>query len=303
MTSANANGITIEYEVHGEADGLPLLLVMGLGGQLVGWPIDLIDLLTAQGFRVVRYDNRDSGLSTHIDTPPPSTRQIFAALASPRRAKPSYTLADMADDAVGLLDALGIQRAHVLGISMGGMIAQTITIRHPERVASLTSIMSNPGDRKHGRPSAGLLRKMPKLMRGRREDAVENGIEMFRLISGPAFDASAARDIVTAGLARSYDPDATARQVMAILASPDRTDDLGAVTVPTLVVHGLVDPLVKSSGGIATVRAIPGARLVMYPDMGHDLPRSRWPELVEEVVRNSRRATEPAPSVPASSLA
>ena len=189
----------------------------------------------------------------------------------------------MADDGAALLEALGIDQAHVVGMSMGGMIAQAMAIRHPRRVASLTSIMSTTGDRKHGRPATKVLRKMPKLMRGAPEDAIDNGVEMFRLISGPTFDEAVAREMAVAANARSYDPDGAARQAMAIMASPDRTAGLAGVTAPTLVVHGLVDRLVKPSGGVATAKAVPGARLLMFPDMGHDLPPSRWSELVEEI--------------------
>ncbi len=175
-------------------------------------------------------------------------------------------------------------------MSMGGMIAQALAIRHPDKVASLTSIMSNTGDRKHGRIKRSLLRKLPKLMVRNPDDAVANGVEMFRLISGPHFDADAARQLGEEGFARSYQPDGAARQTMAIAASPDRTWDLRRVRVPTLVVHGLLDPLVTPSGGIATAQAIPGAKLVMYPDMGHDLPRPRWDDLIDEIVENARKA-------------
>ena len=191
MTAAQANGITIEYDVHG--DGEPLLLIMGLGGQLVGWPIEFVQRLADRGFKVIRFDNRDIGLSSKMPTPPPSRRQLIAALLSRRFAKSDYLLADMADDAAGLLDHLRIDRAHMVGISMGGMIAQTLAITHPGRVASLTSIMSNTGDRKHGRIHRSLLRKLPSLMTRNPDDAIANGVEVFRLISGPHFDAAAVR--------------------------------------------------------------------------------------------------------------
>ncbi len=285
MTAADVNGITIEYDEHGDPGGEPLLLVMGLGGQLIAWPEDFVQQLVDRGFRVVRFDNRDVGLSTKVDAPAPTVRQVMLSTVSRRFAKSSYLLADMADDAVGLLNHLNIDRANVVGASMGGMIVQMIAIRHPDRVASLTSIMSNTGDRKNGKISAKLMLKLPRLLRKNDEEhAVPNGVEMTRLISGPHFDATEARDLIVAGMARNYDPAGTGRQTMAISASPDRTADLGKVTAPTLVIHGLVDPLVKPSGGIATAQAVPGSRLVMYPDMGHDLPAVRWPEVVEEIV-------------------
>jgi pimeloyl-ACP methyl ester carboxylesterase len=298
MTAAPVNGITIEYEVHGPADGTPLLLVMGLGGQLIGWPLEFVEHLTARGFRVIRYDNRDVGLSTKIDAPPPTRWQMFVATVSRRWAKAPYTLADMADDAAGLLDHLGIERAHVVGASLGGMIAQTLAIHHPARVASLASIMSNTGDRKNGRTSFWLLAKMRKFVARPTdpETAIDDGVVMFRLISGSHFDEAAVRQAVKEAVERSYFPDGAARQLIAAAASPDRTPGLRDVTASTLVIHGLLDRLVKPSGGIATAKAVPGARLVMYPDMGHDLPPPRWDEIAEEIGDNAGRVTSPSPA-------
>jgi len=296
MASANVNGITIEYDVHGDDGAEPLLLVMGLGGQLVAWPIEFVDRLVAEGFRVIRFDNRAIGLSTMMPAAPPTRRQVVLSVISRRFAKSSYLIDDMADDAAALLDHLGIAAADVVGVSMGGMISQTLAIRHPDKVHSLTSIMSNTGDRKHGRMRASLLRKLPKLIARTPEDAVEKGVEMFRLISGPHFDTDAARRLGQEAFARSFRPDGVARQTMAIAASPDRTADLGRVTAPTLVIHGLVDPLVTPSGGITTAKAIPGAKLVMYPDMGHDLPRPRWDDIIEEIADNARRARALVPT-------
>jgi pimeloyl-ACP methyl ester carboxylesterase len=292
MTAAPANGITIEYDIHGDEGAPPLLLVMGLGGQLVGWPLDFVDALAKAGpFRVIRYDNRDVGLSTKVDAPPPTTRQIMLSILARRFAHSSYLLSDMAADGIGLLDHLGIERAHIVGASMGGMIAQTMAIEHPQRVASLTSIMSNTGDRKHGKIHRSLMRKMPKLMKHKPdEDQVARGIEMFRLISGPHFDEAAIRTMTEEALARSNDIDGTRRQMMAVGASPDRTEALGRVRVPALVVHGLGDRLVKPDGGIETAKAIPGARLVMFADMAHDLPRPRWEQIFDEIVGTARQA-------------
>jgi pimeloyl-ACP methyl ester carboxylesterase len=288
MTAATiGNGLTLEYDEHGEGD--PLLLVMGLGAQLIAWPLEFVQLLVAEGFRVIRLDNRDIGLSSAIDAPPPTARQMMLSAVAPRRTRAAYTVDDMADDTAGLLDALGIRRAHVVGASMGGMIAQAMTIRHPGRVASLTSIMSHTGDRKHGRVKRMLLRKLPTLMNRTPGDAVDKGVEMFRLISGPHFDAAAARRLGEEAMARSWRPEGAARQTVAIAASRDRTWDLGRVRVPTLVVHGLADPLVVPSGGIATARAIPGSKLVMFADMGHDLPVPRWGDIVGEIAQTARR--------------
>lgn len=291
MATAAVKGISLEYDTHGDPQDETILLVMGLGGQLVAWPLEFVERLVAAGFHVVRFDNRDIGLSTKIDAPVPTTRQLVLSVLSRRFAKPAYLLTDMADDAIGLLDHLSIPRAHVLGASMGGMISQTMAIRHPDRVLSLTSIMSNTGDRRHGAISTSLLRKMPKLMTGTAADAIENGVEMFRLISGPRFDEAKAREWVVTAFERSYCPEGAARQTMAIMGSPDRTADLAQVTVPTLVIHGLADRLVKPSGGVTTAKAVPGSRLVMYPDMGHDLPEHRWDEMIGEIVQNTRRAT------------
>jgi pimeloyl-ACP methyl ester carboxylesterase len=288
MTAALANGISIEYDVHG--DGEPMLLVMGLGSQLIAWPIEFVERLVHRGFKVIRFDNRDIGLSTKMSTPPPTRRQVVTALVNRRFAHSAYDLRDMADDAAGLLDHLGIERAHVVGLSMGGMIAQTLAIRHARRVASLTSIMSNTGDRRRGRTHPALLRRLPALMSRGPDDAVSNGIEVFRLIAGPHFDPAAMRALTEEAFLRSYDADGLARQAMAVAASPDRTWDLRRVTAPTLVIHGLLDRLVMPSGGIATALAIPGSRLVMYPDMGHDLPLPRWDEIIDEIVENTRRA-------------
>jgi pimeloyl-ACP methyl ester carboxylesterase len=289
MTAAQCNGITIEYEVDGE--GEPLLLVMGLGGQLVSWPMDWVQRFVDRGFQVIRFDNRDIGLSSKMPGKPPSLLRVIAAAFSNRFAKSEYLLSDMADDAVGLLDHLGIDKAHVVGISMGGMISQSIAIAHPNRVASLTSIMSNTGDRKNGRIHRSLYRKMPKTFARSKDEAIEKGLLAFEYISGPHFDEGKAelRSLLELALSRSWDREGTGRETMAIAASPDRTEALHSVTAPTLVIHGLVDPLVQPSGGIATAKAIPGSRLLTFPDMGHDLPRVRWDEMIDAIVDNARR--------------
>lgn len=288
MTAVQANGITIEYEELGEGD--PLLLVMGLGGQLVDWPEGLLEQLAGHGFRIIRFDNRDSGLSTEFTGEPPTTAQIARSVVLRRLMDAEYRLRDMADDAAGLLDALGIDGAHVMGVSMGGMIAQELAIHHPHRVRSLTSIMSTTGDRSVGRASAAIIRNVVRRPTPTRETAVELSIDSFRDFCGPTFDADEFRALAERAVARSWRPAGTARQTAAIFASPDRTPALRQLDVPTLVVHGMVDPLVKPSGGIATARAVPGSRLLMFNDMGHDLPRTRWAELAEAIRRNADRA-------------
>jgi pimeloyl-ACP methyl ester carboxylesterase len=290
MASIRANGITIEYEVVGAGD--PLMLIMGLGEQLTTWPDELVAKFVAVGFRVIRFDNRDVGLSSTSDWDPPSTARTVARRIVRQPYEADYRLSDMAADAAGLLDALGIGAAHVVGVSMGGMIAQTMAIAHPSLVRSLTSIMSNTGDGTHGVIAPALLTKLVRLTKGvSRERAVERSLEVNRLIAGPHFDEEERRALAERNVERSFRPDAVARQTAAIMASPDRTKSLGTVRVPTLVVHGLLDQLVKPSGGMATARAIAGSRLLMYPDMGHDLPRPRWDELVDEIRRNADRAT------------
>jgi pimeloyl-ACP methyl ester carboxylesterase len=292
MASIEANGITIEYRDEGVGD--PLLLIMGLGGQLIDWPQGFVGELTERGFRVIRFDNRDAGLSTEFGAEPPTIMQIAKALVFRRSLRSEYQLSDMAADAVGLLDALGVADAHVAGMSMGGMIAQTAAIEHPGMVRSLTSVMSNTGDRRHGNPAPSLVRKTVRRPVPTRENAVEAGLDFFRQVCGPTFDEAEFRVQMQTSIERSYRPAGTARQSAAILASPDRTAGLRRLDVPTLVVHGLVDPLVRPSGGIATAKAVPDSRLVMYNDMGHDIPETRWGEMADAIRRNADRAASPA---------
>lgn len=298
MPHVQANGITIEYEQHGA--GEPLLLVMGLGGQLIDWPDGFVDELVSAGFQVTTFDNRDMGLSTEFDWEPPKQARAVAGAIARRPAKAGYTIVDMAADAAGLLEALDIESAHLVGMSMGGMIAQQLTIDRPEMVRSLTSIMSNPGDGKSGRIAGKVMAKMARMPEPTRENAPARSVESFLLWSGPHFDPVEHLARGEAGVARSFRPVGTQRQTAAIMASPDRTSGLRNVTVPTLVIHGLVDKLVKPSGGIATAAAVPGSTLLMYPDMGHDLPRPRWTEIAEAIRRNADAAVGQIPAVIAS---
>jgi pimeloyl-ACP methyl ester carboxylesterase len=283
-----STGITLEYEVHGDGD--PLLLVMGLGGQLVAWPATFIAGLVDRGFQVITFDNRDIGLSTKIDAAPPTKLQSAMFSISRRFAKSAYLLSDMAKDAVGLLDALNIERAHVVGMSMGGMIAQTMAIEHPSRVRSLTSIMSTTGNPRVGRPKTSVLLRAGKLTRGSRETFPDRQAALFKLFSGSLYDELEIREVAKLSVERNFTPDGTARQMAAIMASPDRTPLLKKLNVPTLVVHGLEDGLVQPSGGYATTKAIPGARLLAFPDMGHNLPQARIPEILDEIKRNTLRS-------------
>lgn len=289
MTSVKANGITIEYEDQGT--GEPLLLLMGLGAQLIDWPQELVDMLVAKGFRVIRHDNRDAGLSTEFTSEPLPISQLARAALSKRKPAVEYRISDMAADSVGLLGALGLGSAHVVGASLGGMIAQQMAIDHRSTVRSLTSISSHTGSRRYVRPKASVLAKMARLKQPTRENAVELGLAAQRMISGPGFDEDEARAMGAASIARSFRPKGLSRQLGALLASPDRTVDLARVTAPTLVIHGLIDPLVRPSGGIATAMAVPGSRLLMFNDMGHDLPRTRRPEIADAIALNAARST------------
>ncbi len=290
MPTVQANGMTLEYETRGE--GEPLLLIMGLAGQLSDWPDEFVDLFVEQGFQVTRFDNRDIGLSTQTDWEPPSQSQTARAAITRRPLKGAgYTLKDMADDAAGLLGELGIEAAHVVGVSMGGMIAQELAINYPQNVRSICSIMSNTGDRRRGGMSTSLMKKLARRPPPARETAVADSVSMFRLISGPHFDEDVFRERAEVSVSRSFTPRGVARQTAAIMASPDRTERLATLDLPALVIHGTADPLVKFSGGIATAKSIPGARLLAFPDMGHDLPRSRWNEMRDAIVQNTRRAS------------
>jgi len=286
--TARANGIEIVYETIGDASNPPLLLVMGLGMQLIHWDLELCELLAQRGFYVIRFDNRDSGRSTQIDAPVPDIRRAMIGL----KIDAPYLLEDLADDACGLLDHLGIDAAHVVGVSMGGMIAQTLAIRRPERVLSLTSIMSTTGERRVGRPK---LRVWGMLMRNaprEKQAYIERFVQIFRLIGSKGFptDDERIRELAAATYERGHEAAGTGRQLAAILASGDRTAELRAVKVPTTVIHGRDDPLIPFRGGRATAAAIPGARLIAIPGMGHDLPRELWPQIVDAVVETAGRA-------------
>jgi len=292
MPHVQSNGRNIWVEDNG-GQGEPLLLVMGLGGQLIDWPPDFVDGLGAAGFRVIRFDNRDIGLSDSDDWQPPSKLQSALAIISKRRSQTldvGYHLTDMAADAAGVLAALGLDSAHVVGMSMGGMIAQTMAIEYPQMVRSLVSVMSNTGDRKNGRIDFGVLRKMARAEIPTRENAPEVLTEQFSWWVGPAWRREVHLERTKASVARAWNPIGTARQSAAIIASPDRTEALRSLDVATLVVHGTHDKLVLPSGGVATVDAIHNARLLMFNDMGHDLPHTRNAELISEIKQNAERA-------------
>jgi pimeloyl-ACP methyl ester carboxylesterase len=276
-----ANGLEFEYDTFGEPAGAPLLLIMGLGAQMIAWDEEFCVLLAGRGFHVTRYDNRDAGLSTKLDQL--GAPDVFAVLEG--TVQPPYTLADMADDAAGILDGLGIPVAHVVGASMGGFVAQVMAVRHPSRVLSLTSIMSAPGglaDNVPATPAAteALLAPPP----ADRDGLIEHGVWVSSRLSGPEhFDPDETRRKRARAVDRSVSVAGTARQLAAIAAARSRVDDLGGLRVPALVVHGEVDPLLPVENGRRTAAAIPGARLLLVPTMGHDLPRPCWPEIVDAI--------------------
>jgi pimeloyl-ACP methyl ester carboxylesterase len=283
MPTARANGIDIFYDTMGDPFDPTVLFVNGLGGQLIEWPDELCAKFVARGFHVVRFDNRDVGLSTHLE----GGADVFALLASMGSdAAPAvpYLLADMAGDAVGLLEHIGIARAHVAGASMGGMIAQQMAISHPERVATLTSIMSTTGEPSVGQPTVeamGLLLAPPARTR---DEAADHRIRHAHVWGSPGlFDEARIRSYSNALWDRDHDPRGPARQIAAILASGSRAGGLAALDIPTLVIHGTADTLVQPSGGERTAEVIPDAKLLLIEGMGHDVPVALWDELVEAI--------------------
>jgi len=275
-------GVDIAFERFGDPRRPPVLLIMGLGTQMLGWPDGFCAALADRGMHVIRFDNRDIGLSTHMtDAPAPD---VAAALTGDPSSA-SYKLSDMARDTVGLLDSLELPSAHVVGASMGGMIAQTLVIEHPHRVRSLTSIMSTTGDPSVGQPTESAMAALLSPPAASREEAIERTLAIVRVIGSPGFALDETEIRRRTGLAydRSNDPVGVARQLVAIAASGDRTAALRRVSIPTLVVHGADDPLVDVSGGRATARAIAGAELAVFDGMGHDLPRGLWAEIARRI--------------------
>jgi pimeloyl-ACP methyl ester carboxylesterase len=281
-------GVTLCYETFGDPSDPTALLIMGLGTQMLAWQEDFCTQLAGRGLYVVRFDNRDIGRSTHVPGAPPSTRQLLLR----SRHAAHYTLADMADDAAGLLTELGLAPAHVIGASMGGMIAQTLAFDHPRLVRSLVSIMSNTGSKRSGQPSLRLWSMfLGRPPRGR--DAFIAHMEgVFARIgsTGVPQDVDDTRAVAAASYDRDHDPAGPGRQLAAIIASGDRTAQLRRISAPTLVIHGTADPLVAPSGGRATARAISGAKLISVPGMGHDLPRAVWPQLLDAIAEHAASA-------------
>jgi pimeloyl-ACP methyl ester carboxylesterase len=277
------------YETFGSPDSPPILLIMGLGSQMLLWDEEFCERLASREFFVIRFDNRDIGHSTILrDAPVPKQWQL--ATRDPRGA--SYSLDDMAGDAVGLLDHLGLAAAHIVGVSMGGMIAQLIAINHPQRVLSLVSIMSTTGARRVGRPQPRVALRMLRRARVDRDGYIEDHIQTYRTIGSRVFefDEERKRERAARLFARGVHPAGSARQLAAIITARDRTAALHELRVPATVIHGEADPLVDISGGRATAKAIPGATLVTIPGMGHDLPRELWPQVIDAIVQTAGRA-------------
>ena len=285
-----ANGIEIVYDTFGEPSAPPMLLVMGLGGQMIAWDEEFCAALAAQGYWVIRFDNRDVGLSTKFDQAGvPDVLAMMQAQEQGEAIQPPYTLRDMADDVVGLLDTLEIESAHVVGISMGGMIAQTMAIHHPDRLRTLTSIMSSTGnpDLPPPRPEAVAILVTPAPTD--REGYVESAVKTWRVLDGPGFPFDEERTRERAGRAfdRGLSPEGTMRQLAAIMASGSRKEALQSVAVPTLVIHGDADPLVPVECGIDTANSVPGAELLIIEGMGHSLPPGATPRVVGAITRHA----------------
>jgi pimeloyl-ACP methyl ester carboxylesterase len=285
---AKVGSLEFEYETFGKEGAPPVVLVQGFAQQLIRWDERFCARLAELGFRVIRFDNRDVGLSTKLESAPLPN---LPAILGGDRSSVAYSIEDMADDAAGLIDALGLGPAHVVGISMGGMIVQTLAIRHPARVRSLASIMSTTGNRRVGQASSEALAVVMRPPSREREANIESGVAAWRALSSPGypFDEQGVRAFVARAFDRCFYPQGAARQMAAIASQPDRTEALRRIRVPTVVVHGADDPLVHVSGGEATAGAIEGARLVVVPGMGHDMPEGVWPVVLDAIASNAAR--------------
>ena len=283
-------GITIEYETFGNPVDPALLLISGFSAQLTSWHENLCKLFAAQNFHVVRFDNRDCGLSTKLDGVVVNTTAVItAALMEEPIPEVPYTLTHMAADAMGVLDGLGIAKAHVMGASMGGMIAQTVAIEHPHRVLSLTSVMSQPGEPEVGQPTPEAMESFFTAPPTSREEYLDSSASWLVWHSKKYRDAQRTRAQAAVDFDRSFYPEGGPRQLAAIYASGRRSEGLAKLTMPTLVLHGLDDTLIAPDGGERTAEIIPGAKLVMLEDMGHDLPEALWPRYVSEFLELTTR--------------
>ena len=295
MPNVPVNGINIEYEEFGEQSATPLLLIMGLGAQMVRWPEPFCQQLASRGFRVIRYDNRDVGLSTKFHEQCPDPGQLLGDVLQGKDVSVPYTLDDMADDAAGLLQALEIPTAHVVGASMGGAIAQLVAIHHPRQVLTLTSIMSSTGDPDLPQPAPEIMALLVKPVPDEREAMVQQSIETSRTLYGPGFtfDEARIREMIELSLDRDPDRTGQGRQMLAIVSAGSHKEALGSVKAPTLVIHGDADPLVPIAGGYDTAEAIPGAKMLVIEGMGHSQPEGAWPRIIDSIVELAR-SSQPA---------
>ena len=286
MPRIQSNGIELEYDTFGSATEKPLLLVMGLGTQMIAWDVDFCGQLADRGHHVIRFDNRDIGLSTHFDESGlPNVVELMTAQAEGKELNVPYRLSDMAADAIGLLDGLGFESAHVVGASMGGMIVQTMAIEHSPRVRSMTSIMSNTGSPGGIPPSPEAMAVLMTPPPETREAVIEHGVKNQKVIGSPGFefDVERARERVAEAFDRSFHPQGSARQLAAITASGSRQEALSQLEVPTLVIHGDADPLVNLQNGIETHEALADSELLVIEGMGHDLPKGAWPRIIDGI--------------------
>ena len=286
------SGIEIEYESMGDPSRPTMLWIMGFTAQMIAWHDDFMKLFVDAGYHVVRFDNRDCGLSTKFDGVDANVEKaVMAAMMGDPAPQVPYTLSDMAADAVGVLDALGIEKAHIIGASMGGMIAQTVAIEHPGRTISLTSIMSTVGDLNYGTPTEEAMAVLTAAPPSDRAAFIEASLLARIWCSKRWFNEDEARERAAREFDRMFYPEGASRQMAAIYASGDRSDALRALEVPTLVIHGRDDLLLQPSGGERTAELVPGAALLMLNDMGHDVPRPLWPVFVDSIVAHVRRAS------------
>jgi len=293
MARAQVDGIELEYETFGDRGARPLLLIMGLGGQLLLWDEEFCAALADLGHFVIRYDNRDVGLSTKLEhAGAPNLLETMQAAAAGQPVETAYTLDEMADDAAGLLDSLELESAHVAGASMGGMIAQVLVLRHPDRVRSLTSIMSTTGNPDLAPPQPDALGALFRPRAEDREGAIEQAVELQRTISGSGFpfDLERTRERAARSYDRSFYPAGIFRQIAAVLAAGSRRPALASVETPTLVVHGDADPLIPLEGGRDTAQAIPGAELLVIEGLGHELPPKVWPRFIDAINGHTEKA-------------
>lgn len=295
MSYAERDGVQLHHEVRGDQGGEPLLLVMGFTAQMTAWPDGFCDALVERGFRVIRFDNRDCGLSSKTEGPPPAAADLLerARAGQDISTEVPYTLVDMARDALAVLDHLGIERAHVVGASMGGMIVQELAIGFPQRLLTATSIMSSTGNPEVGEAGPGIMEALMTPPPEGREAAIANSVAVNQKVSGPLWDEAESRARATAAYDRCFHPIGAAFQMAAIASSGDRTERLGSVTVPMLVVHGRQDPLIGLSGGLATAEAVPGADLLVLSHMGHNLPAPYWGQIADAVAGLARRGPLP----------